>query len=352
MPEGGRVKKRIIAIIAFAAGLAAQSPLDEGLDYFSKGDYSNALARFRAAALSMDASQLGEINYWMTMADIALGSYADAGKRIEDFLVRFPKHPRTSEMIYQKGRILFLQKEYDTALQVFQGFMEAYPQDAFYPAALFWSAESLFGLGQLEYAKAAYERLIEKFPDSVKFEAATYRLGLIAYRVREEELLKVLKWSHEESLRTIEEFQRREKTYEQAVQAYQKRIAEMLKDTRLGDLEKEKESLAAAKAALEASLKEKEAAIRSLESALADKEASLSRLKAENAALAAAGASPSSSATGAPSSASRGGTDSAATAAAPTPSSLDAKAALLALKEEALALEEFYLSWLSRNKAE
>ncbi|MHC6204703.1 hypothetical protein ACYULU_16100 [Breznakiellaceae bacterium SP9] len=36
----------------------------------------------------------------------------------------------------------------------------------------------------------------------------------------------------------MEEYQRRERSYDQAIIAYQKRIAEMLKDTRLADLER------------------------------------------------------------------------------------------------------------------
>jgi chromosome segregation ATPase len=55
----------------------------------------------------------------------------------------------------------------------------------------------------------------------------------------ETELLALLKWSHEESLKTMEEYQRREHSYDQALIAYQKRIADMLRDTRLSELENE-----------------------------------------------------------------------------------------------------------------
>jgi hypothetical protein len=79
--------------------------------------------------------------------------------------------------------------------------------------------------------------VVEKYPQSAKFEASSYRIALIDQKKIENELLKLLKWSHEESLKTVEEYQRRERTYEQAIIAYQKRIAEMLKDTRLADLE-------------------------------------------------------------------------------------------------------------------
>ncbi|MDR0877922.1 MAG: hypothetical protein LBN21_07700, partial [Treponema sp.] len=60
---------------------------------------------------------------------------------------------------------------------------------------------------------------------------------LVNQKKIEIELLALLKWSHEESLKTQEEYQKREKSYDQALIAYQKRIADMLKDTRLQDLE-------------------------------------------------------------------------------------------------------------------
>jgi len=53
----------------------------------------------------------------------------------------------------------------------------------------------------------------------------------------ENELLNLLKWSHEESLRNMEDFRRKESAYDQALSAYQKRIADMLSDTRFQDLE-------------------------------------------------------------------------------------------------------------------
>jgi hypothetical protein len=55
-------------------------------------------------------------------------------------------------------------------------------------------------------------------------EAASYRLSLLEFKKREEELLRLLKWSHEEFLRTVEEYQRREKAYDQALTAYQQRV--------------------------------------------------------------------------------------------------------------------------------
>jgi polyhydroxyalkanoate synthesis regulator phasin len=82
-----------------------------------------------------------------------------------------------------------------------------------------------------------FSLIVGQYPGSVKYEAAVYRLDLIKQKKIELELLSMLKLSHEESLRTIEEYQRRKKTYDQALNAYQKRLADIMKDTRLEDLE-------------------------------------------------------------------------------------------------------------------
>jgi TolA-binding protein len=110
-------------------------------------------------------------------------------------------------------------------------------EDSRKSAALYWIGECLFSLGQLDKAQEIFTLITDQYPHSAKFEASSYRLGLINQKKIEIELLALLRWSHEESLKTMEEYQRRERTYDQALTAYQKRVADMLKDTRLADLE-------------------------------------------------------------------------------------------------------------------
>jgi tetratricopeptide (TPR) repeat protein len=105
------------------------------------------------------------------------------------------------------------------------------------PAGLYWMGECLYSLGQLEAAQEFFLSIMNEFPYSVKYEAASYRVALISQKKIEAELLSILKWTHEESLKTVEEYQRRERSYDQAIIAYQKRIADMLKESRLADLE-------------------------------------------------------------------------------------------------------------------
>ena len=107
------------------------------------------------------------------------------------------------------------------------------------PSAYYWVGECLFSVGRFEEARTLFSLVLDKYPQAIKREAAWYRISLVEQTGKEEELLKLLKMSHEESLKIIEDYQRREKTYEQAINAYQKRISDMIKDTRLGELEKQ-----------------------------------------------------------------------------------------------------------------
>jgi hypothetical protein len=92
------------------------------------------------------------------------------------------------------------------------------------PNAYFWIGESLYSLGRLEEAERVFAKVLRDYPQSYKAEAASYRLSLLEFKKREEELLRLLKWSHEEFLRTVEEYKRREKAYDQALAAYQQRV--------------------------------------------------------------------------------------------------------------------------------
>ena len=83
----------------------------------------------------------------------------------------------------------------------------------------------MYALGRLDDAQAIYQKIVTDFPTSVKVEAAQYKTSLIQLRKREVELAKLLKWSHEDFLKSVQEYQNREKAYVQAIETYQKRLA-------------------------------------------------------------------------------------------------------------------------------
>ena len=276
--------KRVAALVAaFAAAVAlayAQSPspasptetLRRGIQLFAEAKYGEALPLFDSLFMDSGAGSLrAEGAYWAAMTHLAAGDAAAAEKAIETFLASFPGHARVPDLLYQRGRAAFLLKDYERAVRSLQSYLGAYPQGEQAVAAVFWSAESLYALGRLAEAEKLYKTIVERHPDNVKVEASKYRIALIQFKYREDELLTLLKWSHEETLRTIEEFQRREKAYEQALAVYQKRYGEVQRGATETQLSVE-DQLAAMRASMDdlaRRLQEKDAKVAELEKALA-----------------------------------------------------------------------------------
>ncbi|MDR0997474.1 MAG: tetratricopeptide repeat protein [Treponema sp.] len=246
--------------------------LRSGLALYQEGRWREAAAELRQARTeALDPELKGEACYWIALAEISFGDYRGAIQDMDTLETTAPESKRLREVPYHKGRALYHLGRYDEALLLLKlyadgiGGSRPLPQGsgaaARKSAAIYWIGECLYAMGQLDYARDVFMMVTKDYPGSAKYEASSYRLGLINQKKIEEELLALLKWSHEESLRAVEEYQRRERSYDQALIAYQKRIAELLKDTHIPDLE-------AANAQYRRQLQEAEARIRALESDL------------------------------------------------------------------------------------
>jgi TolA-binding protein len=244
--------------------------LQSGLALYQEGRWREAAAELRRAQEeALDPELKGEAYYWISLAELAAGDYRGAIRDMDALETTAPESKRMREIPYHKGRALYHLSRYDEALMLLKLYADriggAGPLSpgssaaARKSAALYWIGECLYAMGQLDYARDVFTIVTADYPGSANYEASSYRLGLINQKKIEEELLGLLKWSHEESLRAIEEYQRRERSYDQALIAYQKRIAELLKDTHIPDLE-------AANAQYRRQLQEAEARIRALES--------------------------------------------------------------------------------------
>lgn len=285
------------------------SDISDGIDLFRNGQYDKTI-QFLHTFLQGSPNDKQKAAAYMLLAKsyIAVGTLDEAEKNLEYYIANYPHAADIQEALYQKGRLLFLQDDFEDCLQSLQGFLSAYPKSAFAPSAWFWIGESLYGLGRLDEAQAAYGKILTDFPSSVKVEAAQYKVSLIQLMQKEVELARLLKWSHEEFLKSTEDFQARERTYQQAIEAYQKRLA----GTGAADDQK---------------------TLADLRQALASKTEEASNLAAQ---LAKAGTST--------------GTAPAASApAAPEADQLARLQRLLAAEQKALALKEIYLGWLETH---
>ena len=207
----------------------SETRLREGLGHFREGQYQQAVSSFRGIIFDGDGTAespvKAEAYYWVARSYMALSMYDEAARNLELFLSSYPDHRLHSEALYQKGRLLLLQGEPENAILLLEQFLKRYPDHDLVANALYWIGESLYSLGRLDEAARVFARVLEEYPRSFKVSDAEYRLSLIEFKKRENELMKLLKWSHEETLRVTEEFERREKAYEQAVAVYQRRLS-------------------------------------------------------------------------------------------------------------------------------
>lgn len=216
------------------------APIEQGIRSYQDGRFAEALRSFRSVLTERRLeSYQDDAYFWMGKTYIAMEEYEEAAGNIEFFLSSFPDSNLRAEGLYQKGRLLYLQREFEPAIQVLYNFINQYPEDLYTANAYFWIGESLYSIGHFDEAEEVFRYIDEKYPSSYKIEAARFRLQLIQFKYRENELVKLLKISHEEYLKAIEEFIQREKAYEQALSEYQKRLAVVLSE----DLQEELDRL-------------------------------------------------------------------------------------------------------------
>lgn len=213
-------------ITAQEEALSPEALLQEGITRFQQGAFEQGLLRFREALLNAEEQSVeADAYFWIAKSAMALDRLNEAEQNLEYYLMNYPDNRYYSEANYQRGRLLFLQSDYQSAIQAFQQFLEEYPDSPFVANAYYWTGESLYELGRLEEAERLFRTVVREFPTSFRVEAARYRLSLIELKEREEELLRLLQWSHESFLAAQEEFQRRQTGYEEALDEYQGRLA-------------------------------------------------------------------------------------------------------------------------------
>ncbi len=213
---------------AQSASPAGASAFDRGIALYGEGKWQEAVAELRQAeALSTDNGKKAEILYWTGLAELGSGNYENALKDLDSITAIDPDGVWNIEVPYHKGRCLYYLGEFDEAIIILKEYSDRIGDPMKKASSFYWMGECLFSLGQFDLAQDIFYRITIEFPESVKYEAANYRIALIDQKKVEAELLAILKWSHEESLKTMEAYQRRERSYDQAIIAYQKRIMDM-----------------------------------------------------------------------------------------------------------------------------
>lgn len=237
------MKKLIFFVffIVFGISLFSQSYKDymsSGLDAYARSDWSSAIFSFQKA-IEVSGAYSDEPLYWLIMANASAKNYKPALSYSKDFLTRFPNSHKTAEVIYQQGRIYCLSGEHEKSINILYGFLTRYPEHRQIPSAYYWIGENLYMSGRLKDARTIFSRIIIDYPYSAKVEPSKYKIALIDQGSTQDELLKLLKISHEELLKLSEEYEKSKKNYEQSLLAYQKQIADINKDSRIAEIAEE-----------------------------------------------------------------------------------------------------------------
>jgi tetratricopeptide (TPR) repeat protein len=198
----------------------------EGLTAFERGEYFLGYRQFtRLVEEEPFYYYRANAVFWQAKSLYMMGDYVQAGSLLDQYLINWADNSYYEEALYLVGKNYYSQANYQSALEAFIRFSEEYGGSSWYSHALYWMGESLYGLGHIEEASQLYNRIIEEFPDSPKKEAARYRNALIEIKKREEKLLELLKWSHEEFLKSGQDSSMEKAVYEEALKAYQEQVA-------------------------------------------------------------------------------------------------------------------------------
>lgn len=194
--------------------------IEAGKLFFQNGRYQEALASFRESLTDPRLSNLrAEASFWTAKTLYSLSRWDEASRSFDAFLAQYPSDRNAVEAEYLRSRIYYLVEDYESAIQLFARFIQRYPTSPFVPNAYYWTAESFYSQGNLAEAKQVYQLIVNNYESSSRFEAAQYRLEVLDLKQKEQELIQLLRWTQEESIKLTQEFRRQEQAYQQAIQS-------------------------------------------------------------------------------------------------------------------------------------
>ncbi|MEM5947722.1 tetratricopeptide repeat protein [Spirochaetia bacterium 38H-sp] len=247
----------LIVFYSFPQAYDSYALYRDALIHIQNGEYDSAEEILSQLIKNKSDKYYADALFWYAKITLSSGEIDKASSAIEIFLTQKGVNPSyLEEAKYLKGRILFLNEDYESCIKYYDNFLTEYPESSFYANSLFWTAESMFNLGLLKEARSVYDTIAKKYSGSYKAEAAAYRVKLIDYATREEELIDLLRWCQEEYLKVVEQMGQKEKSYKEALSVYQKRLAEAPSSEEYEALQKKVEELTAENEALKKQIQE------------------------------------------------------------------------------------------------
>lgn len=224
----------ISLLILFPLAAQEEGLYTGGLKSFRDRDFQGAYEQFLELS-EKDEPNSGDALFWAGKSAMALEDWDRSSVLLDRFLAFQPDSRYFEEAYYLRGRVFFLNGYYEESLESLLDFMKDFRESPFVPNALYWTAESLYQLGKIDEATFQFQRIVDEYPESYKVEAARYRLSLIQLSGREQKLMELLRWSHEEFLKSSQDNLAKKREYEEALRAYQTQILNLTAKERLYD---------------------------------------------------------------------------------------------------------------------
>jgi len=224
------------AVFSFSqerANTQYESRFNNGIQLYNFSRWHEAAAEFRGAQeIAGNTNDWAHALYWVILSELAYADYGSAIRDMDELEKTAPNTVHTRDMAYHRGRVYYNLGYLEDAFSFFNNYVNSVSgtdrqTQERRASAYFWMGECLFSMGQYDEAEKVYAFVIENYPDSSRKDICSFRLDLIKQKRIEVELLTLLQWSHEESLRSSEEHQRVVRNYEFLLNSYQRRISEL-----------------------------------------------------------------------------------------------------------------------------
>ncbi|OQX29197.1 MAG: hypothetical protein B0D92_04990 [Spirochaeta sp. LUC14_002_19_P3] len=209
-----------IALFIFVSAhiFASDILIQSGISELGSGRAQRASSIFQKVLNDRTQESLAnDALYWLVKTEIHLKNYETAANYADQFITKYSSDRRMIEIQYHQARLLYLRGYPEKAIIALGNYSVTYPKSPLAASARYWIAESLISLGQLEEAKQVLQDLLKSYPASIKNEAAQHRLSEIEFLYREQSLLDLLRWSHENYLGNAEDMQRQRMEYYDAL---------------------------------------------------------------------------------------------------------------------------------------
>lgn len=111
------------------------------------------------------------------MAALRASEFARAAQLYADFVQRYPQSGYVPLALYWRGNALYATRDYKPAIDAYQRLLDAYPRHPRAPEAMLAIASCQIELKDVKAARATWQALVRRYPDSEAAAAARERLS-------------------------------------------------------------------------------------------------------------------------------------------------------------------------------